>query len=295
MELTRGITPGTLDCIIAAAASCQEKNSTDYVNPDDGLLYCGKCRTPKQFRLEIPNPNNNAEPRVMIVPVICKCQSDKIARQEQRQKAEEDIRRLEEMRQQSLMDEKFRQQTFSNFRETAANGRVLKLCRRYADNFDEMLKKNQGLLFYGDVGSGKTYAAACIANQLLEQRKPVMMTSFVKLLQYASSSGEDENQLIYRMNRASLLIIDDLGAERSTEYALEKVYKIIDSRYRCGKPIILTTNLSLKDMQQADDIRYRRVYDRIFEMCYPLEFKGESFRKSEARKRFDDMRQLLEG
>lgn len=85
------------------------------------------------------------------------------------------------------------------------------------------------------------------------------------------------------------------GAERSTDYALEKVYGIIDNRYRAKKPLILTTNLTLRQMQEATDIRYTRIYDRIFEMCYPLEFSGVSWRKREAAQRYEETKKLLEG
>ena len=104
-----------------------------------------------------------------------------------------------------------------------------------------------------------------------------------------------EDKLITQLNRAKLLIIDDLGAERGTDFALEKVYNIVDSRYRAKKPVILTTNLTLKEMKEATDIRYSRIYDRIFEVCYPMQFTGVSWRKVEAARRFDEMKNLLEG
>lgn len=97
------------------------------------------------------------------------------------------------------------------------------------------------------------------------------------------------------MNSASLVILDDLGAERNTDYALEIVYNVIDSRYRSRKPMIITTNLTLSEMQNPPDIRYSRIYDRIFEVCYPVEFTGKSLRMKEAASRFDDMKSLLEG
>ena len=106
---------------------------------------------------------------------------------------------------------------------------------------------------------------------------------------------EDGEKLIAQLNRAKLLIIDDLGAERGTDFALEKVYDIIDSRYRAKLPMLLTTNLELGMMQEATDIRYSRIYDRIFEVCYPVQFVGQSFRKAEAKRRFDDMKSFLEG
>ena len=199
------------------------------------------------------------------------------------------------LKKQSLMDELLRGATFAAFRTTKDNAWNLKLCRRFAEHFDEMLEKNQGLLFYGDVGTGKTFAAACIANYLLERRVPVVMTSFVKLLDSMKGFRDEDESMIVRLNKAKLLIIDDLGAERGTDTALEKVYNIVDSRYRAGRPIILTTNLSMEEMKENLDIRYTRIYDRIFEMCYPMQFKGLSWRKSAAARRFNDMRSFMEG
>ena len=121
------------------------------------------------------------------------------------------------------------------------------------------------------------------------------MTSFVKLLDSMMGFKDEDQVMINRLNRAKLLIIDDLGTERSTDTALEKVYNIVDSRYLAQRPIILTTHLSLDEMKKTLDTRYSRIYDRIFEMCYPMQFKGQSWRKAEAARRFDDMKKFLEG
>ena len=75
---------------------------------------------------------------------------------------------------------------------------------------------------------------------------------------------------------------------------IKKVYDIIDSRYRNGKPVILTTNLSIEQMKSCDDIRYTRIYDRIFEMCYPVKVNGFSWRKKEAASRYGVVKKLLE-
>ena len=171
----------------------------------------------------------------------------------------------------------------------------IRKCREYVEHWPENLRQNLGLLMVGKPGRGKTYAAACIANYLLSRRRSVVMTSFVKLLESMMNFKEDDSVLISRLNRAKLLIIDDLGAERSTDFALEKVYNIVDSRYRAKLPVILTTNLSMDELMQATDIRYTRIYDRIFEMCYPLEFVGRSWRKTEANRRFKEFETFLEG
>ena len=156
-----------------------------------------------------------------------------------------------------------------------------------------MYKENQGLILYGSVGTGKSYAAAVIANELLEKKVPVVMTSFIKILKDVGTF--DDNERLELIKNAKLLIIDDLGAERGTDYAIEKVYDIIDSRYRSNKPVILTTNLSIEQMKSCDDIRYTRIYDRIFEMCYPVKVTGFSWRKKEAASRYGVAKKLLEG
>ena len=178
---------------------------------------------------------------------------------------------------------------------TEENRKVFGIAKRYVENFGEMFSKGQGILFWGNVGTGKSYTAAAIANELLGQMHSVIMTSFIKLLDEMSDFERDDSEYIAKLNRAKLLIIDDLGAERGTDFSLEKVYDIIDSRYRTGKPIILTTNLEISQMKSCDDIRYNRIYDRIFEMCYPVKVDGMSWRKKEAAARFSETRRILEG
>ena len=106
---------------------------------------------------------------------------------------------------------------------------------------------------------------------------------------------DDGDRKIDKINNAKLLVIDDLGAERGTDYTLERVYDIIDSRYRSNKPIILTTNLTMEQMKDCEDIRYNRIYDRIFEMCYPVKVTGLSWRKREAASRYAETKRILEG
>lgn len=274
--------------VIENARRQQPVDPTDFVG-DDGLLVCGKCLTPKEKVLQFDGKDFK-------VPVMCRCRQEAAEREEADRKRREDMERVMRLRENSLMDGKFRDSTFATFKQTKHNARNLKLCKRYASGFEEMLEKNQGLLFTGGVGTGKTFAAACIANALLDDCIPVVMTSFVKILELAQNfRGDEEERYIRRMNRAKLLIIDDLGAERSTDFALEKVYNIIDSRYRASLPMILTTNLTLAEMKEAADLRYSRIYDRIFEVCYPMEFAGPSWRKAEASRRFDEMKRFLEG
>lgn len=252
----------------------------------DGLIYCGKCHTPKQFHARLKNFDR-------IVACLCKCQVEKREQEAKKLEYEEQMRRIEWIKRSSMMASKYRDAAFERYVVRSENENVLKLARKYVENFGDMAKKNQGLLFWGPVGTGKSYTAACIANALMGQCIPVIMTSFVKVLQDIHGE-EDEAAYIEVLNRAALLVIDDLGSERSTDYALEKVYNVIDGRARTEKPMILTTNLTLRDMLNNGDIRYRRIYDRIFECCYPVEIPGRSFRQQEAAHRFEEMKKLME-
>lgn len=260
----------------------------DYID-EDGYLCCGKCRTRKEYEV-------NFGDKPFKVPVLCECEKEKRRQEEELEKKRKQMERIATLKKNSLMDKKFELCSFDTVTVTDANRRQLKVCKRYAEKFDEMLAKNQGLLLYGDVGTGKTHLACCVGNYLMEHMTTVFATSLVKILQKAKSfrDAEDEERYLARMNLADLLILDDLGAERSTDYALEIVYNVIDGRYRCGKPMIVTTNLTLPEMQDTTDIRYKRIYDRIFEICYPLEFVGKSWRMREAASRFDEMKTLLE-
>lgn len=266
----------------------------DFVDAE-GFLVCGKCKTRRQAQITIPDRSGGNSPVTKLVMIPCDCRRKAIEEEEKRQKRMDEQHRIKELRQQSLIKDKLAGHTFSSFEVTDDNRENARLIKRYVKKFDKMLAENQGLLFYGDSSTGKTFSAACIANYLLNHGTSVIMTSFVDVLGLAQKDPIEAENLVTRMNQVKLLIVDDLGAERDTSYALEKVYGIIDGRGRSKKPLILTTNLSLDEMLEETDKRLKRIYERVFELCYPVEFAGESWRKKSASQRFERMKKLLEG
>ena len=272
--------------IKAATAAKADKNAEDYYK--DGVLVCGKCHTNKEKKIQLAG-------ECVTVRCICKCESEERERIQKQKDYEEEMRRIERLKVASLMDAKLKSATLKTFTQKEDNQKLYTIIKNYVDNFETFYKSNRGLLFWGTVGTGKSYAAACIANELLNRKIPVVMTSFVKVLQVIQDNTENETEFVNRLCAARLLIIDDLGTERNTDYALEKVYNVIDSRYRTGKPLILTTNLNLQDMQMTQDIRHQRIYDRIFEMCHPVMVNGTSWRINQAKERFNETKRLLEG
>ena len=169
---------------------------------------------------------------------------------------------------------------------------VMKVAKDYVSKWSDFASKNAGLVLWGDVGTGKTFFAACIANALVEQNVSVKMTNFSTILNDLFAEN-DKNKYLARLNDHSLLIIDDLGIERGTEYALEQVYNVIDTRYKSGKPIIITTNLTLDELKTPTDIPHKRIYDRVLGMCVPIMFNGVNFRKEEAAAKMEAAKKLF--
>ncbi|HGD0630223.1 TPA: ATP-binding protein [Streptococcus agalactiae] len=187
------------------------------------------------------------------------------------------------------------QYTFEKFLNE--KGQAYKVAYNYAKSFEQMKKDNVGLLFYGDVGSGKTYLACSIANELIERKqvkvKIMNLSQVINQIQKSAFKLES-NEIINNLSNIPLLILDDLGIERDTSYAREQVYNIINSRYLKGRPTIFTTNLSLEIIQNPNiDLEYQRIYSRILEMTIPVKVTGEDFRRKIQQEKLRKYKELL--
>ena len=171
---------------------------------------------------------------------------------------------VEDLKRRGFTNPTMQEWTFAN-----DNGKCpqMEIAHFYVEHWEIMREENIGYLLWGKVGTGKSYFAGCIANALMEQEVAVRMTNFSAILNDLTASFEGRNEYIERLCRFPLLIIDDFGMERGTEYGLEQVYNVIDSRYRSRKPLIVTTNLTLDSLQNPLDTAHARIYDRLLEMC----------------------------
>ena len=259
---------------IGNAANEGMKAADDYMDTETGLLMCGRCHTKKQKKISFLGVER-------VVGCLCQCAAEEMEREHEKHRTEEELMHIRQMKSAGLQDNTFFDYTFANCDETHP---CAKYARRYVEHFAEFQKNGQGLLFWGNVGTGKTFLAGCIANALMERNIPVLMTSFPKLLNALGGiySGE-KNEYLKSLNRYQLLIIDDLGVERDTPYVLETVYLVIDERYKSGKPFIITTNLSLQELQNPVDLEHGRIYDRIMERCTPVAFSGRNYRTDKGR------------
>ena len=211
--------------------------------------------------------------------------------EEEALKKREQIARIEELRRSGFPDSEMKSFTFC--KDDGANPKLSTVCKRYVDNFEEMKAKHKGLLLFGDVGTGKTFLGACIANALIDKGYGCMVTSFSRISNTLSGTFEGKQDYIDKLNKFDLLVIDDLASERDTEYMNEIVMTIIDSRYRIGKPLIITTNLTSEELKNPADIKKQRVYSRLLELCIPVEVKGADRRKKKLMSDFAEFNEIL--
>lgn len=139
---------------------------------------------------------------------------------------------------------------------------------------------NVGLLLYGDVGTGKSFYACCIANEIIDRYIEQVYVTTIPMLITQLQSFDKRDKTMATLEVVPLLVLDDFGAERDTSFAEEQLFSIIDHRLLTGKPTIVTTNLTLQQMRNPQTMAQRRVYDRILEMCpVQIRFDGRNRRK----------------
>lgn len=252
---------------------------------EDGLIYCSKCRTTRQKRIAVAG--KTIEPRCM-----CACQTAAYEQQEQERKHREFLDRVEKNRSVGLTDPVLRRHTFEN--DLGYNPQQMDMAKRFVQHWEEFQKDSMGLLLWGPVGTGKSFIAGCIANALLDQGVQVMMTNFARLLNKLTDIHfGDRNAYIDSLNSFPLLIIDDLGVERNSEFAREQVFSVIDSRYRSQLPLIVTTNLTPEQMRNPEDLARARIYDRVLERCTPIRVDNQNIRERNKADNLKKSKQLL--
>lgn len=257
-------------------------NDKDTYMGEDGLLYCSKCGEPRETIINVPGRGERK------VNCCCSCMLAEQRAFDARMKQDELDRRRNICFGKQL---KLKQTRFENCEENE----IIKVAKNYADNFVDFYREGKGLLLHGEVGNGKSSAAACIANQLLDKGYAVRMTDFSTVANKIQSTYDGKQIYIDELCRYDLLIIDDLGIERQSEYMQEIVYSIINARYQSEKPFIITTNLDINEIKKTEDRGKGRVYDRILERCHPVLVKGSSYRRKTVAAEYEQTQMKLNG
>ena len=253
----------------------------------DGHIYCKICNE------RIDGKAISMLDKPMIIRTACKCVRDRQEQEKQREK----LLKQDRLRKNCFISKNQIAYTFENADE-GTDKEIIKKAKNYVKHFEEMRKDNVGLLLYGNVGSGKTYIACSIANAIItEYSYTVKMRNFAQILNDLQKGGFnlDRNEYIEQITNATLLILDDFGIERNTEYALEQIYNVINARYLKARPTIITTNLNFKDIEkEQEDIMLGRIYSRIIEMCLPLRVTGFDRRKIQSKEKLKKAQNLID-
>lgn len=252
--------------------------SADYYG-EDGLLHCGVCHEAKEAYF----PEGKTMFGKRVHPRMCLCRRTEQEQMAARAKWLEHERIVSDLRGKCFSDKFMLNWTFEN--DNQLNPKI-EFAEKYVNAWERNESDNNGLLLWGGVGTGKSYMAGCIANALVEQEVSVHMTNFATILNELNAHYGERNEYIQRMCANRLLIIDDLGMERGTEYGLEQVFNVIDARYRSNKPLIVTTNLTLSELKEETDIGKKRIYDRVLSMCRPIQVDGRNLREIERKDKF---------
>ena len=272
-----------LERIIQKAQETGNIVAGDYVG-EDNLYYCGKCNTRKQTAITVFGNNR-------VVPCVCKCRAEAIKAEEDARKQREFFDKVMRMRSVGFPEKAMTEWTFEN--DDGSNPKMSNAMRNFVEHFQTFKEEGKGLLLFGTVGTGKTYLAACVANALISKGVPCLVTNFARIANEVQGMFEGKQEYYDNLNTFPLLVIDDLSAERKTEYMQEIVFNVIDARYRANLPLIVTTNLTREELQNPKDLTYQRIFSRLFEMCTPIEVSGKDRRHQSLREGIEETKTLL--
>jgi DNA replication protein DnaC len=175
----------------------------------------------------------------------------------------------------------FERPPISDMARAPSSAAVVNAVREFIDELDENLDDGRGLWLMGDVGTGKTSLAMLVSKAAAEAGRSVAIYSLPRLLArirrtFDGELGEDSYlQFFQRLTSVDLLQIDDLGAEKRSDWVLEQLYAIVDERYQSKRSIVVTSNL---DYDQLRDEIGPRVVSRLTEMCKELPLYGDDLR-----------------
>ena len=268
----------------------------DNINPEDyvgenGLVYCAKCHTPKQTRSDMFGGE--------IIPCICDCEKQEMDAARNKRLAEEEEQRRQDrltaLRANCFRIPAMREITFD---QAEGDARHLVTARRYVDKWDEIQRNNIGLLFFGNVGTGKSFAAQCVANALIDKGIAVRYRSAAQIISDLGdmlNDPEGRDAYLRDLNEVPLLIIDDVGAERDTAYSKEQLCTVIDQRGEARRPLIVTTNYPLSQIKSGEgDTATQRIFDRLQALCIPVQVVGDSKRGEIGSEKLKRAREILE-
>lgn len=253
---------------------------------DDGLKHCSICNDPLEAKIHWPWGDTTES-------CMCKCMSDAYKADMAALKTE--ATGLQIMRYTDINRRLNPSISDMTFEKDNGSQPKLSFCREYAKNFEDKMKRGSGLILLGSCGTGKTFGAGCILNSVLAQGHRALMISIEKIAEQAEEAGfEGKGEYFDDLMNIPLLILDDLGTARETEYMMEITNRVISDRDKSMKPLIVTTNISYEDIKNPRSDDWARIWSRINARAIPINFSGTDKRSESAAKLRDETRRLID-
>lgn len=239
-------------------------------------IYCEICGKPKIWKRAVFMGNERH------FCLACRCELEQEQLKINQIKSNASRARIQSLRNRSHLDKNYQNMTFEKWVHRNDTENCFKEFKNYTDNF----RDDNGICIFGISGNGKTYLATAVFNQLAD--KSVILQNVPELLSdirhtYSNDSAANETDILTPLMECDLLVLDDLGSEKPSEWVREKLYLVINARYKAGKSLIITSNCN--EMKELENIVGSRSYDRIVEMCRPVKNCGSSFRRIIAKQR----------
>lgn len=230
----------------------------------DGLHHCNVCGDPVETAKAFFGHRQH---------IACACE-----------RAAETAKRAELHQAQELLQSRERRRAASipsryvaaKLDDLPADSYCASVCARFCATMPDRLKDGRGLLLWGSVGTGKTYAACAVLNAVLENGYSAFFATASDLLQLRERP--DEACFWQRINDSSVFVLDDFAVTRTTAFAQERLFDAINGRYIAKRPTIVTTNLSLEAVKNETDTEKARLFGRVLETCAPVQVSGQNRR-----------------
>jgi DNA replication protein DnaC len=191
------------------------------------------------------------------------------------------------LRERSGLSKRMKGYTLGNFRPTVSNaaGRARVKVDGYLEGWEENRDAGKGLYFCGGVGTGKTHLAVAVMNELIRRKRiPSLFVTVPELLdnlrETYNKPGRNLDEWMDAVQNAEFLVLDDLGSERTTEWVRERIFVIVNHRYREALPTVFTSNIGPKDL--AEQLG-ERTASRIIAMCDWIALEGDDYRETAAK------------
>lgn len=253
--------------------------------------FCGKLLDLKDYMALY---ENNYIENIATAYSRCNCdEANKIWKRydefiEKEKLKEFNLKQIDKLFQNNNLGKRQLNSTFENYKITNKNKKAYENAKKYANKLING-ETDKGLFITGTYGVGKTYLASCIANETIKNKNTVVFGTLIQLLDYIKDTYKDssvsDKEYLNLYSSVDLLIIDDLGKEKPTEWVLEKLFLIINNRYNNYLPIVITTNYNRNQLRERLCVNKNysmvdSIISRLYEMCGGIEIKDEDHRMS---------------